>query len=91
MKLFLKLEFSLLLQIAGQIGCLTKVYINNRVQVYVQGRGWLLDPLCLEPAPGETASYTSDPNSMTLIAEWEVRQLIVLLGVRICASVYIYV
>ena len=38
--------------------------MNSRLQVYVQGRGWVFNPLCLEPAPGETAPYTPDPQSI---------------------------
>ena len=52
------------LQTAGQIGHVTKVYMTSCVQVYVQGRGWVFYPLCLEPAPGKTAApYTPDPKS----------------------------
>ena len=48
---------------AGQIGYVAKIYINGNVQVYVRGRGLVFNPLCLEPAPGETAPYTPDPQS----------------------------
>ena len=44
---------------------MTEMYNVGTVQVYVQGRGWTFDPLCLEPAPGETATYTPDPKSMS--------------------------
>ena len=38
--------------------------MTSDVQVYVQGRGWVFDALCLEPAPGKTAApYTPDPKS----------------------------
>ena len=38
--------------------------MTSGVQVYVQGRDWVFDPLCLEPAPGKIAApYTPDPNS----------------------------
>ena len=52
---------------ASQIGYVAKIYVNGNVQVYVRGRGLVFNPLCLEPAPGETAPYTPDPQSKKLL------------------------
>ena len=46
------------------VGRVTRIYSTGVVQVYINGRGWVFNPLCLEPAPGETAPpHTPDPNS----------------------------
>ena len=54
-------------QIAGQTGRVTKVNAIGTVQVYVAGRGWHFNPLCLLPAPGETAQYKPHPQSIPYI------------------------
>lgn len=59
------LAATLFVQTAGQIGLVTKTYITGAVQVHVQGRSWVFNPHCLLPAPGETASYTPDHQSMS--------------------------
>ena len=53
-----------LLQTLDQIGRVLKVNEAGLVEVVIQGRGWLYNPECLLPAPGETAQGDVDPECM---------------------------
>ena len=49
------------MQTLGQIGRVTKVNMLYKVKVIVRGKEWLYHPLCLSPAPGESAPEDIDP------------------------------
>ena len=42
-----------MIQSLGQLGRLAVMVEDGTAVVTVNGRRWLLDPLCLKPAPGE--------------------------------------
>lgn len=75
-------------QTLDQIGRVVRVNEAGLVEVVIQGRGWLYNPECLLPAPGETAQGDMDPQCSDPIYVYSIPLLVLFNEHHALSSLY---